>query len=121
MTINKEKRELLEKKMLELGIAEEDLIEKFILGSGKGGQHVNKTASCVYLKHLPSGIEIKCHQERSRELNRYLARKNLCEAVQEQRGIPTKKSLLQEKIKKRKLDKARKLKKKQLSKNQEIS
>ena len=44
------------------GINDNDLIEKFILGSGSGGQKINKTSSCVYIKHLPTGIEIKCQQ-----------------------------------------------------------
>lgn len=121
MSLSKQKQDLLEKTMQDLGIYENDLIEKFILGSGKGGQNVNKTASCVYLKHLPSGIEIKCHKERSRELNRYYARKLLCEALLNQQGLPTKKRQLQDKIRKRKQDKARKAKKKHLSKNEEIS
>ena len=69
--------------MEELSIKEEDLVEKFILGSGSGGQKINKTSSCVYLKHLPTGIEVKCQQERSRELNRYLARKELCKRLEE--------------------------------------
>ncbi|MBX9922624.1 MAG: peptide chain release factor-like protein [Rhabdochlamydiaceae bacterium] len=66
-----------------LSIKEDDLVEKFILGSGSGGQKINKTSSCVYLKHLPTGIEIKCQQERSRELNRYVARKELCNRLEE--------------------------------------
>ena len=70
MTVSKEKQEALKKRMEALGIHEEDLIEKFILGSGSGGQKVNKTSSCVYLKHLPTKIEVKCQQERSREMNR---------------------------------------------------
>jgi peptide chain release factor len=65
-----------------LGILDEDLIEKFILSSGKGGQKVNKTASCVYLKHIPTGIEIKCGRERSRELNRFFARRELCDRLE---------------------------------------
>ena len=77
--ISKEKLEKLAKELASLGIEEEDLIEKFILGSGSGGQKINKTSSCVYLKHLPSGIEVKWQKERSRELNRYYARKELCE------------------------------------------
>jgi len=121
MSPSKHKQEALEKKMSELGISEQDLLEKFIFSSGKGGQHVNKTASCVYLKHLPTGLEVKCQKERSRALNRYLARKLLCELYQEHLGLPTKKSLDEEKIRKRKQDKARKQKKKQLSKNEEIS
>ena len=75
--IRKETQEELEKKMNELGIKENDLVEKFILGSGKGGQKINKTSSCVYLKHLPTGIEVKCQATRSREQNRQLAREEL--------------------------------------------
>jgi protein subunit release factor B len=121
MSLSKEKKEALCKKMATLGIQEEDLVEKFILGSGKGGQNINKTASCVYLRHVPTGLEVKCQQERSRELNRYLARKMLCELFLEHLGLPTQKSIEEEKKRKRKKDKARKLKKKQLSKNDEIS
>ncbi|MBF8263962.1 MAG: prfA3 [Parachlamydiales bacterium] len=78
MTITKEKHDALAERMQRCGLREQDLIEKFILGSGKGGQKVNKTASCVYLKHLPTGLEVKCQQERSRELNRYIARREMC-------------------------------------------
>ncbi len=70
-------------RMSALGIEEEDLIEKFILGSGSGGQKINKTSSCVYLKHLPSGIEVKCQKERSREMNRCIAREELCHQIEE--------------------------------------
>ncbi len=83
MGISKETEDRLISRMAALGIQEEDLIEKFILGSGKGGQKVNKTSSCVYLKHLPSGVEIKCQQERSRALNRYRARVGLCDKIEE--------------------------------------
>nr|WP_242601667.1 peptide chain release factor-like protein [Legionella lansingensis] len=60
--------------MTKLHINEVDLVEKFILGSGKGGQKLHKTASTVYLKHVPSNLEIKCQDSRSREDNRYFAR-----------------------------------------------
>jgi len=83
MAVKKDKIEELELRMAKLGIREEDLVEKFILGSGKGGQKINKTYSCVYLKHIPSEIEIKCQKDRSRELNRYYARKMLCEKLEE--------------------------------------
>ncbi|MDX8431542.1 MAG: peptide chain release factor-like protein [Candidatus Algichlamydia australiensis] len=82
MTTKKSKEEALAARMKKLGIEEDDLVEKFILGSGSGGQKVNKSHTCVYLKHLPSGIEVKCQQERSRALNRYLARKRLCEEME---------------------------------------
>lgn len=81
--MRKAKEELLLKRMEKLGIKEEDLIEKFILGSGSGGQKINKTSSCVYLKHTPTGITIKCQKDRSRELNRMWARRELCTRLEE--------------------------------------
>jgi protein subunit release factor B len=57
----------------DLGLRREDLVEKFIRSAGKGGQNVNKTSTCVYLKHLPTGIEVKCQQERSQAMNRISA------------------------------------------------
>jgi peptide chain release factor len=50
-----------------------DVIEKFVRSSGNGGQNVNKVSTCVYLKHIPSGIEVKCSSERSQSANRKLA------------------------------------------------
>ncbi|ARG96649.1 peptide chain release factor family protein [Legionella micdadei] len=79
--INKEKWDKLAAWMAKLHIDEAELIEKFILGSGKGGQKLHKTASTVYLKHVPSGLEIKCQESRSREDNRYFARMRLCEKL----------------------------------------
>jgi peptide chain release factor len=79
--ISKEKWDKLAEWMASLQIHETELIEKFILGSGKGGQKLHKTASTVYLKHLPSGLEIKCQYSRSREDNRYFARERLCEKL----------------------------------------
>lgn len=72
-------------KQNEIEIQEKDLIEKFILGTGKGGQKINKTSSCVYLKHIPTGIEIKCQSERSRKLNRQLARALLLKRLKEKK------------------------------------
>lgn len=85
MPVSKEKEQELFARMQELGIQEEDLVEKFILGSGKGGQKVNKTSSCVYLKHLPTGTEIKCQKARSRAENRFFARRELCEKIASER------------------------------------
>lgn len=80
--ISPEKYEQLHSRMSALGIGETDLVEKFIKGSGSGGQKVNKTASCVYLKHHPSGIEVKCQKTRSREANRFFARRELCDRIE---------------------------------------
>ncbi|MDD5465925.1 MAG: peptide chain release factor-like protein [Candidatus Omnitrophica bacterium] len=64
----------LEERMAQLGVREEDIVEKFIRSGGPGGQNVNKTSTCVYLKHLPTGLEVKCQRQRSQLLNRSLAR-----------------------------------------------
>jgi protein subunit release factor B len=80
--VSPEKQAALEERMATLGITEEDLHESFILGSGSGGQKINKTNSCVFLKHLPSGLQTKCQESRSRETNRYLAREALCDAFE---------------------------------------
>lgn len=115
MTISKEKIEALEKRMQNCNLREEDLIEKFILGSGKGGQKINKTASCVYLKHIPSGLQVKCQRDRSRELNRYLARQEMCEKIESKIfHIQTEKQQEIEKIRRQKRRRSRKQKEKML-------
>lgn len=80
--IPSEKLSALQARLAGLGINEGDLLEKFVRGSGSGGQKINKTSSCVFLKHLPSGICIKCQTDRSREMNRFLARRELCDQVE---------------------------------------
>ncbi len=114
--IRKEKLEELEERMRSLEIREEDLTEKFILGSGKGGQKINKTSSCVYLKHEPTGIEVKCQKDRSREMNRYYARKELCERIEEKiSSVKTEKQQLIEKIRRQKRRRTRRMKEKMLA------
>jgi protein subunit release factor B len=81
--VNPHKLTQIRERMAALGIREADVEERFIRGSGKGGQKINKTSSCVYLLHRPSGIEIKCQRERSQALNRLLARRELCERLAE--------------------------------------
>ena len=83
MSIKKETWDKLYKKLDALNILEDEIVERFIRGSGKGGQKINKTDSCVYLKYLPMEIEIKCQETRSREKNRYYARQRLLERVEE--------------------------------------
>lgn len=75
--VSEEKTRDLKQRMDALGIHERDIEEKFIRSSGRGGQKVNKTFTCVYLKHLPTGIEVKWMTERSQALNRFLARREL--------------------------------------------
>jgi protein subunit release factor B len=81
--LSPDKHQALERRMASLGVFEDDLIEKFIRGSGSGGQKINKTSSCVFLKHPPTGIEIKVQRDRSREINRFLAREELCQRLEE--------------------------------------
>ena len=103
MPITPHKWDEIKQKMEQLGIKEEDIEEKFILGTGKGGQKVNKTASCVYIKHIPTRIEVKCQKSRSRELNRFLARRILCERIAEQDAkVKSEKQHLTEKIRRQK-------------------
>ena len=112
----------LRERMDRLGIFEEDLQEKFVLGSGPGGQKINKTASCVYLKHEPTGIEIKCQRERSRELNRYLARKELCDRIDEiKNGVESKRQQAMEKIRRQKRQKTRRQKQRMVADKRMLS
>ena len=80
--VNLTKEHALKEKMARLGVRESDLAESFIRSSGPGGQNVNKVATAVYLKHIPTGIEVKCGQERSQALNRYAARKILANKIE---------------------------------------
>jgi peptide chain release factor len=104
-SISKHKQKILKDKMIKLGIKEKDLYEKFIKGSGKGGQKINKTASCVYLKHIPSGIEVKCQSSRLRPENRFFARRIIISKIEVIQ-------LRQESEKQKKINKIKKQKKK---------
>ncbi|MGO9613532.1 MAG: peptide chain release factor family protein [Dissulfurispiraceae bacterium] len=81
-SVNPLKEQALRERMEVLEIHEEDIRESFVRSSGKGGQKVNKTSTCVYLKHLPTGIEVKCQKERSQALNRYHARVLLTKKIE---------------------------------------
>jgi len=108
--VREEKVEWLIKRMDALGVYEKDIEEKFIRSSGKGGQKINKVSTCVYLKHLPTGIEVKCMKERSQALNRFLARRELIRRIEKLSG-----GISSEDIKMRK-NKRQKLKRKKRAK-----
>jgi protein subunit release factor B len=101
--ITQKKQQELETRMASLGLWEQDLEEKFVRSSGPGGQRVNKTSSCVYLKHLPTGLEVKMQRDRSQTLNRYYARRRLCELIERQKfGSKSPAAIKAEKIRKQK-------------------
>ncbi|QHI68992.1 peptide chain release factor family protein [Tichowtungia aerotolerans] len=113
--ITQEKWEKLQERMDALGISEADLSEQFIRGSGKGGQKINKTSSCVQLIHRPTGIEIKCRQSRLQASNRFFARRDLCDKLEEKLlGIRSKKQQEREKIRRQKRRRSRRAKNKML-------
>lgn len=68
-----------------LPFREEDLEERFVRSQGPGGQHVNKTSTCVVLRHLPTGVEVRCQSERSQSQNRARARLLLAEKLEARR------------------------------------
>ena len=77
-------RELAER-LARLGVREEDLEESFVHSGGKGGQNVNKVATCVVLVHRPSGIAVKCQRERTQGANRLVARRMLADKIETER------------------------------------
>lgn len=72
----------LQQRLRKLRVREEDLEESFIRGSGAGGQKINKTSSTVVLRHLPTGLEVRCQRERSQVMNRHWARVELCDRLE---------------------------------------
>lgn len=79
------KWEQVRARMARLGVEEEELQESFVLGSGKGGQKVNRTSSTVQIVHSRSGRVVKAGEERSQHLNRLRARERLCDEIEEER------------------------------------
>jgi len=116
MPVSPEKEKALLAKMLNLGVAESDFEESFIRSSGPGGQKVNKSSSCVYLVHIPTGLSVKCQRERSQSLNRYLARRLLLDKIElMQKGFIAKERAKIEKIRRQKRKRSKRAKEKILT------
>jgi peptide chain release factor len=121
-SVSEAKAKALVEKMEALNIREEDIAETFIRSSGKGGQHVNKTSTCVYLKHLPTGIEVKCQQERSQSLNRYRARVVLAKKIEQLvKGRKSEEIQRIEKIRRQKRKRSKRSKEKMLADKKIVS
>jgi hypothetical protein len=60
---------------------EHEFTEVYLKGSGPGGQKINKTNSAVQLRHLPTGLVVKCQATRSRSENRVIARRLLADRL----------------------------------------
>jgi len=109
--IGRDRQARLHRQMLSHGIRGKDIVEKFIRSSGPGGQNVNRVLTCVYLKHIPTGIEVKCQRQRSQAQNRYLARRILLEKIKDlSRRESLKKKQKEEKLRRQKRKRPRRIK-----------
>lgn len=120
--VSPRKEKELKEQMSRLGVQERDLRESFLRSSGKGGQHVNKVSTCVYLKHLPSGTEVKCSAGRSQAANRFFARRLILEKIEKAvTGIVLREKDLAEKIRRQKRKRSKRAKEKILKDKKMVS
>jgi protein subunit release factor B len=114
-SVSQKKEKMLSERMQRLGIEEKDLRETFVRSSGSGGQKVNKTSSCVFLVHIPTGLSVKCQEGRSQALNRFLARRLLLDRIERVRnGIAVAEKKKMEKIRRQKIKRSKRAKEKML-------
>ena len=115
MPLHGDKARELEERLARLGVRAEDLDESFIHSGGKGGQNVNKVATCVVLVHRPTGIAVKCQRERSQGFNRLIARRMLADKIEEMRlGAASKRQQDAERVRRQKRRRSRRAKNKML-------
>ncbi|OEG69203.1 peptide chain release factor 1 [Candidatus Endomicrobiellum trichonymphae] len=120
--VSPKKQEKLDKKFEKYRVRKSDIEEKFIRSSGKGGQNVNKVSTTVYLKHCPTGIEVKCRRERTQGLNRFFARRLLAEKIEERvLGRVSEKQQKIEKIRRQKRKRSKRAKGKMLEEKRNVS
>ncbi len=120
--VSQAKEKELRDKMVALNIREEDIEESFVRSGGRGGQNVNKVATCVHLKHTPTAIEVKCQEERSQGLNRYRARVILARKIEETiKGTESEERQRIEKIRRQKRKRSKRAKEKMLAEKRIVS
>ena len=113
--VSSDKWKALEARLLKLGISEQDLDERFVRAGGPGGQNVNKVSTCGVLIHRPSGLAVRCQEERSQGLNRFLARKRLADKMEDIRlGAASRRRQEIEKIRRQKRKRSKRAKEKML-------
>jgi len=105
----------LEARMAALGIREAELEENFIRSGGSGGQNVNKVSTCVVLVHKPSGLSVRCQKERTQGLNRFWARRILCDKLEEKvLGEKSARQMAAEKVRRQKRKRSKRSKQRML-------
>jgi len=113
MTISSEKEKLLLERMERLGVRDDEFRESFVRSSGPGGQHVNKSSTCAYIVHVPTGLSVKCGRTRSQALNRLYAKRLLLDKIEKlQTGIVEEEKQRIEKIKRQKRKRSKRAKEK---------
>ncbi len=113
--VSPQKIQSLEAKIKQLGLKESDFSESFVRSGGAGGQNVNKVSTCVVLRHVPTGLEVRCQKERSQGLNRFLAKRLLVEKIEDaQKGVESARQKAIEKIRRQKRKRSRRAKEKML-------